>query len=233
MVGCGRKLGPYDCCTVVCGDCLQLMRELPDGCVDACITDPPYGIGYDASSSNQRGIQKFEMILGEESQFDARFLLRFSDVICWGANHYAHSLPQKEGQFYVWDKVLRNELDVRIAECEFCWHKKGTKPRIFRHLWSGAYRDSEWGIRSLHPNQKPLALMEWCIRQAGMPETILDPFLGSGTTAVAAKKLGRHFLGFEISPEYCRIAEERIALVEMQPQLFTPQPEQLPLNPEL
>ena len=60
-----------------------------------------------------------------------------------------------------------------------------------------------------------------------MPETILDPFLGSGTTAVAAKKLGRHFLGFEISPEYCKIAEERIALVEMKPTLFEPKPEQV------
>lgn len=58
---------------------------------------------------------------------------------------------------------------------------------------------------------------------------MVDPFLGSGTTAVAAKKLGRHFLGFEISAEYCRIAEERIALVEMQPNLFQPKPEQLKL----
>ena len=67
------------------------------------------------------------------------------------------------------------------------------------------------------------------IAEKAPPGTILDPFLGSGTTAVAAKKLGRHFLGFEISSEYCRIARERIALVEAQPSLFDKKPEQINL----
>jgi DNA modification methylase len=72
-----------------------------------------------------------------------------------------------------------------------------------------------------HPTQKPVALIEWCINLRWMPiGTILDPFLGSGTTAVAALKLGRHFLGFEIEPRYVEIARQRIALVEAQPNLF-------------
>ncbi len=76
-----------------------------------------------------------------------------------------------------------------------------------------------------HPCTKPLPVFMWLV--GAIEGTILDPFLGSGTTAVAAKKLGRHFLGFEISPEYCEIARKRIALVEAQPSLFQPKPEQL------
>lgn len=82
-----------------------------------------------------------------------------------------------------------------------------------------------------HPLPKPVALMEWLVTRLSRPgELVLDSFLGSGTTAVAAKKLGRHFLGFEISPEYCRIARERIALVEAQPSLFEPRAEQMELS---
>ena len=81
-----------------------------------------------------------------------------------------------------------------------------------------------------HPCPKPLSVMQWLINDAtDLGGLVLDPFLGSGTTAVAAKKLGRHFLGFEISEEYCRIARERIALVEAQPSLFGQKPEQLSL----
>ena len=79
----------------------------------------------------------------------------------------------------------------------------------------------------LHPCQKPQEIMDWLVDEAtALGETILDPFLGSGTTAVAARKLGRHFLGFEIEPKYCAIAEERIRLVEMQPTLFSKQAQQ-------
>jgi DNA modification methylase len=84
-----------------------------------------------------------------------------------------------------------------------------------------------------HPTTKPLRWIEWAVSLASREvELIFDPFLGSGTTAVAAKKLGRHFLGFEISPDYCKIAEERIALVEAQPNLFQPKAKQLSLGKE-
>ena len=116
-----------------------------------------------------------------------------------------------------------------MSEAELAWTDIGKGVRVFRHTWFGLIRDSERGAFH-HPTQKPVELMMWCVEQAKFPETILDPFLGSGTTAVAAKKLGRHFLGFEINPEYCKIAEERIALVEAQPNLFVPRPEQMQLE---
>ena len=193
------------------GDCLQLLKTLPDGCVDAVVTDPPYGIAYDASRSTQKGIQKFQKIAGDHQNFDPIPWLNFPDVILWGCNNYCNRIPTDQGQWYVWDKVTENGLKVRIAEAEFAWHKQGTKSRIFRHLWSGAYRASEASTKSVHPNQKPVKLMKWCL--SFLPEgcTVLDPFMGSGTTGVACVQTGRKFIGFEIDPNYFKIAEKRIA----------------------
>ena len=199
---------------IICGDCLEVMKDWPDGCVDLVLTDPPYGIGYDASESSQQGIQQFDMLHGDDVKFDATPFLRFSDVILWGCNNYCDSIPPTMGQWYAWDKVTKNGLKVRIAECEYAWHKCGTKPRIFRHLWSGAYRASEHGLRSVHPTQKPLALMAWCIDKSKSTGLILDPFCGSGTTCVAAKMLGRRYIGIDISEEYCQIARDRLRAVD-------------------
>tara|TARA_R110002095_G_scaffold133065_3_gene115537 strand:+ start:2989 stop:3654 length:666 start_codon:yes stop_codon:yes gene_type:complete len=194
--------------TIYHGDCREILPTLEP--VDLVLTDPPYGIGYDGGAS-QRGSQKLGPVIGDDEHFDPSLFLDYPDVICWGANNYAQRLPNL-GQFYVWDKVLRNGLDVRIAECEFAWHLKGTKPRVFRHLWSGAYRTGEEaGRRSVHPTQKPVALMRWCIeRVPGDPQTILDPFMGSGTTLRAAKDLHRKAIGIEIEERYCEIAADRL-----------------------
>ena len=227
VIGCGRKLGPYDCCTVVCGDCLELMKALPDGCVDAVIADPPYGLGTDTRyATNKRGGVDYPLIYGDEHPFDPGPFLGFPRVVLWGANHYANKLPNSPS-WLVWHKRLPNNSDINDqADVELAWSNCGGPARHFHYTWNGFLRDGEREAKRQHPTQKPIELMAWCIERAGRPEPILDPFLGSGTTAVAAKKLGRHFLGFEISPDYCRIAEERIALVEMQPQLFEKRPEQ-------
>jgi site-specific DNA-methyltransferase (adenine-specific) len=200
------------------GDSLQLLPGLPR--VDAVLTDPPYGIGYDASESTQRGIQSFPQIVGDEFTFDPSPWIDFPDAILWGCNNYCHAIPPRQGQWYFWDKVVRNGLSVRIGEGEFAWHKCGTKPRAFRHLWSGAYRDTESGESPVHPTQKPVALMEWCL--SFLPEgcTVLDPFMGSGTTGVACMNTGRRFIGIEIDEGYFNIAKRRIEAAAAQLKLF-------------
>ena len=190
--------------TIYCGDCREV---LPLVKADVVVTDPPYGIDYDGGAT-QRGSSNLGRIAGDDRPFDPSPFLGFADVLCWGANHYAQDLP-RSGQFYVWDKVTRNGLKVRIAECEFAWHLRGTKPRVFRHLWSGAFRASESGLPSLHPTQKPVAVMAWCLGLV-TPGVILDPFMGSGTTLVAAKQLGRRAIGIEIEERYCEIAVNRL-----------------------
>jgi len=193
--------------TIIHGDCREVLPLL-DG-EFTVVADPPYGIDYDASTSSQLGIQRFAKIVGDDGLFDPTFLMDFGDCILWGCNHYCHKIPPRCGQWYFWDKVTANGLKVRIAEGEYCWHKNGTKPRAFRHLWSGAYRASEMGQKSQHPNQKPVALLKWCISLADNNQ-ILDPFLGSGTTLVACKQLGRKGIGIELEERYCEIAANRL-----------------------
>jgi site-specific DNA-methyltransferase (adenine-specific) len=194
-------------CTLYRGDCIDVLPTLTG--VDAVVTDPPYGISLDTAASGNQHRQQFARIAGDNDLFDPTPWLNFPDVIMWGCNHYCHAIPPRQGQWYFWDKVTRNGLKVRIAEGEYCWHKRGTKPRAFRHLWSGAYRASECGQKSVHPTQKPVALMEWCLSLA-KGEVILDPFMGSGTTGVACVKAGRRFIGIELSREYFDTACRRI-----------------------
>ena len=220
MTGCGRKLGPYDCCTVIQGDCLELMKALPSGCVDAVITDPPYGVGL-SYANHDDGREGYRHFVGSAflqmrriSNFIAitpgiRNLWLYPEanwVVCWAK---PNSMGRSDmGGFNQWEPI--------------CIYGKHKMYHDFFYLPMCGQPDT-----GNHPCPKPYELLHWLIRKAtDEGVTILDPFLGSGTTAVAAKKLGRHFLGFEISETYCQIARERIALVDMQPSLFQPQPEQ-------
>ena len=214
---CGRKIGIYNCCSVVCGDCLELMKAIPDGAVDAVITDPPYGIGIAANPFRQKfEASDWDDEPATEQHFDE--LRRVSkQQIVWGGNYFP--LPPSQG-FLIWDKGQVESFSS--AMCEQAWMSQQRPAKMFR-LFAPSFSKE-------HPTQKPEPLMQWCIQQAGMPETILDPFAGSGTTGVAAAKLGRHYLLFEISEEYCRIARERIARVEAQPSLFDKPAEQIPLD---
>jgi site-specific DNA-methyltransferase (adenine-specific) len=231
-MSCSRKIGPYNCCSVVEGDCLELMKALPDGCVDAVITDPPYGIGYvhgDGGGCLARSTRFNRVsVFGDDRPFDPQPWLRFPVVVLWGANHYASKLPDSSA-WLTWDK-REGMCENDQADCEMAWTNLKRPARLIRHYWNGMLKASERGEERQHPTQKPIAVMEWCIRQAGECETVLDPYAGSGSTLVAAAKLGRHFLGFEISPAYVEIARKRIALVEAQPNLFQPKAEQLELG---
>ena len=203
---------PYyeaDGITIFCGDCREILPELEP--VDLVLTDPPYGIELNCKdeASGGKGRQSFDPVVGDDVHFDPTPFLGFTDVVLWGCNNYCGEIPPHIGQWGFWDKTLQNN-NCRIAEGEFFWHKCGTKPRAFRHLWSGAYRASESGQRSKHPTQKPIELMKWCIELSKSPGTILDPFMGSGTTLVAAKQLNRRAIGIEIEEKYCAIAVNRL-----------------------
>lgn len=202
------------------GDCLTLRESFP---LDAAIIgDPPYGIGLECRDEASGGVgrQNFDAIHGDTELFDPSPWLGFPDVILFGCNNFCHAIPPRQGQWYFWDKTLQNN-GCRIAEGEYFWHKQGTKPRAFRHLWSGAYRASESGERSVHPSQKPIALMEWCLQHVKQ-RTIIDPYLGSGTTAIACARNGREFIGCEVDNGYFWKAVERINKELNRAPLFEP-----------
>ena len=206
--------------TLYLGDCLEILPTLPK--VDAVITDPPYGIGYSHGVGGGKLARSTQFdhhpIVNDDRPFDPAPWLTFAKVILWGANHYASRLPDSPS-WLTWDKrdgICSNDQ----ADCEHAWSNLGGPARIKRHLWNGMLKDSERGITRVHPTQKPIAVMTWCIEQAGMPETILDPYMGSGTTGVACINLGRKFIGIEIEPKYFDIAVERITNAQRQERMF-------------
>lgn len=182
------------------------------------VSDPPYGIAFKHGGNDNSGIgggryaTKFAdvAIHGDEKPFDPAPLLIFgSDCILWGANHFADRLPSSSSWF-VWDKRAASGHSNDFADCEIAWSNVGSVARIFRHHWDGMMKASERGQPRQHPTQKPIVLMSWCISKVGKTLTILDPYMGSGTTGVAAASLGRSFIGIEIEESYFEVACERI-----------------------
>ena len=135
----------------------------------------------------------------------------------WGGNYFADKLPSCSG-WLVWDKERPDELDQ--ATCELAWTNFVKGVRRFRYLWHGMMRSGEKG-ENYHPTQKPVALQEWLLTLRWTPRgTILDPYMGSGTTGVACANLGRKFIGIEIDERYFQIACERIDAAYAQGRLF-------------
>ena len=226
--------------TLYLGDCREILPTLPK--VDACITDPPYGIDFAHAGNDNGGIgngryaTKFagEKIIGDAIPFDPIFICELNiPTILWGGNHFATRL-QASPCWLIWDKRAASGHTNDFADCEIAWANFGGVARIFRHHWDGMMKASERGEPRCHPTQKPIALMSWCISQIkSNPKTILDPFMGSGTTGVAAVQLGRKFIGIEIDKRYFDIACTRIENAQRQTSLFEPQPAAKPVNANL
>ena len=221
------------------GDCLEILPTLDN--VDACITDPPYGLNIGGSGTiggsgvvqpKDYGRSDWDEFPMSAGQWTA--IRRISDRwIVWGGNHLAHVIGPHAGML-VWDKRCQDGWDDTFSEMEVAFTNTLSRAKGFRHLWAGALRASERGANvRQHHTQKPVALMEWCLSFLPDAHTILDPFMGSGTTGVACAKLGRRFIGIEIEPRYFTIACKRIEQAYAQPDFFVEKPkpaEQLKLG---
>jgi site-specific DNA-methyltransferase (adenine-specific)/modification methylase len=140
-------------------------------------------------------------------------------AILFGGNYFP--LPPARC-WLIWDK---DNGANKFADAEMAWTNIDGAVRLKRHKWQGMLQENmaQKEVR-VHPTQKPMPIMAWCIEQAGNPESILDPFMGSGTTGVAAIQLGRKFIGIEREPKYFDIACQRIEQAVAQGHLFTPEP---------
>jgi DNA modification methylase len=190
------------------GDCRDILPELPK--VDLVLTDPPYGIGADkkrGDTGKNKHIKQRDYYYGE---WDIKIDQTLIDIIIdmgafcclWGGNYYRVS---PSPSWLVWDKMNGTN---RYADCELAWTNYGIAARLVKHLWHGYLRENNED--RFHPTQKPLNIIKWAAELSPLNNTILDPFMGSGTTLVAAKQLGRRAIGIEISQEYCDIAIERL-----------------------
>lgn len=197
------------------GDCREILPTLPK--VDAVITDPPYGIKRDGkppSTSSHGGHKGYEFMGWDDGRPDGSLI----DLVCvaadrtviWGGNYFADLLPPTS-KWLVWDKGQR----IDQADAELAWTSMQGALRVFTLNRVAIATDG-----AVHPTQKPVALMEWCITQAGEPQTILDPFMGSGTTGVACMNLGRSFIGIERERKYFDIACRRIEDAQRQGRMF-------------
>jgi site-specific DNA-methyltransferase (adenine-specific) len=203
------KLKPYydrDGITIYHGDCREILPTLDP--VDLVLTDPPYGIAYDPSRYKTSTCK--QPIAGDGKAFDPDLLLSIpaDHKIIWGGNNFANQMPR--GGWLCWDKRCGEQADkVLGAPFELAWVSKETSYKMKRLQHAGAKNADGEGIKRVHPTQKPVALMQWCI---GLfpSKTILDPYMGSGTTLVAAKLEGRRAIGIEIEERYCEVAKERL-----------------------
>lgn len=212
--------------TLYLGDCRDILPTL--GKVDAVVTDPPYGIAkvWKGGFSNKHGWSKADRGKHLRNSWDGQppspellkqILAQSNQQIIWGGNYF--DLPTSRC-WLIWNKPERG---FTLAEAEMAWTNKDSVVRVFDAPRSEPDR--------VHETQKPVALMKWCV---GKTEgTVLDPFMGSGTTGVACVKLGRKFIGIEIEPKYFDIACRRIE--QAQPEMFiecAPEPKQEALFPE-
>lgn len=203
---------PYykdDYATIYHGDCCEILPQIEK--VDLVLTDPPYGMAYNhGKTTNRKWDSRHHgvAITGDDAPFDPVVFLGFPQVVLWGANYYADKLPPSRG-WLVWQK-RPNMKPNDFSDCELAWTNQPMPVRCFSHMWNGVLRDSEVAQKTLHPTQKPIALMRWCLSFFPEAKTILDPFMGSGATLRAAKDLGLQSIGIEIEEKYCEIAAERL-----------------------
>lgn len=205
--------------TLYLGDCRDILPTL--GKVDAVVTDPPYGIGRDGqrkSTSSHGGHKGYDFKGWDSSAPDVALLKSLIETslhqIIWGANYFPQALPPSMGWLF-WDKGQR----INQSDGELAFTNLRQALRVFTLNRVAISQDG-----AVHPTQKPLRLIKWCLGFLPDAHTILDPFMGSGTTGVACARMGRAFIGIEIDPGYFDIACRRIEAAYKQPDMLIEKP---------
>ena len=211
--------------TIYHGDCKDILGD-GDLKADLLCTDPPYGIGMShgriggsrggGGFANRKFCRTYPARDWGESDWDDA--PASSDLIemcrstapaqlIWGGNYF--NLPPSM-RWLVWDK--RND-GTSFADCELAWTNQRAAVRIFRWRWSGMLQEhgGRHKEQRFHPTMKPLPLMKWCLSLFPKAHSVLDPFMGSGTTLLAAKSMGLLATGIEREERYCEIAAQRLS----------------------
>ena len=210
---------------IICADCLDILKRLPDKCVDLVLTDPPYGInvaktgkvgGEKLAPVKDYGAKKWDEYIPDRELFNE--VLRVSKhAIIFGGNYFVEYLTNSSC-WLVWNKLNTGNF----ADCELAWTNFNTAVRKYDYLWNGMLQENmkEKEIR-IHPTQKPVGLFMKILQDySNENDLILDCFSGSGTTAVACHNLKRRFICIEKDPEYYRASCERLEQAQKQQTLF-------------
>lgn len=203
-----RLVSPFyerDGITIYNADCREILPFLDR--FDLLLTDPPYGMNRDGKppSTSRHGGHKGYKFAGWDNEPPKRYLFDMlfevsDEQIIWGANFFPHCVPPSMGWLF-WDKGQR----IDQSDGELAFTSRDGALRVFELNRAAIAQDG-----AVHPTQKPLRLMKWCIGLVPEAKSVLDPFMGSGTTLLAAKLLGLRAVGIEINREYCEAAVERL-----------------------
>lgn len=236
------SIAPYyrdDAVVIFNTDCKEIVPQMPKVCL--LLTDPPYGIGENGqrNASGDRPTSKWKNPVSQHYvTFDDskppdketfELLLSISDnQIIWGGNYFTQYL-RPSMCWLIWNKKVAE--GERLSAFEMAWTSYSSKARMIDYLWAGFKKQKP--EQRQHPTQKPLDVLSWCIHHAGDVQTILDPFAGSGTTAVAAKLLGRKCVCIEREERYCEIAAKRCAQDYLQLTESAPRDTLVPVQEQL
>ena len=206
--------------TLYLGDCLEILPTL--GQFDAVVTDPPYGIGESKGRNKSRSKLAVSKDYGNDEWDNEPITKQDVDLIrniskwqiIFGGNYF--ELPPTKC-WLVWDK---ENGATDFADAELAWTNLDKAVRLKRYMWHGMLRANK-EPRGDHPTQKPVGIMEWVISHLPQDvETIIDPYMGSGTTGVACAKMGKTFVGIEREQKYFDIACQRIEQAYAQADMF-------------
>ena len=202
-------------------DCLEHMRKIPDNFYDLCLTDPPYGIGMDgkvgingAGRAKEYQNKNWDKSTPSKEIFDE--IIRVSkNQIIFGANHFIDKIPYSSSCWLFWDKDNKESF---FADGELAWTNFKTAVRVYKFRWHGMLQqDMANKEERHHPTQKPVELFKMILRDYAIKNDytkIFDPFMGSGTTAIACKSLGLDYVGCELDKDYYEIINKRLSQVQ-------------------
>lgn len=220
--------------TVRCADSKEVIENVPEA--DLLLTDPPYGVDVVEGSGssvrnapraeamsdgdgnigfdNQARAAAYKPVIGDDEDFDPTFLLDYADTqLIFGGHCFANKLPDNP-RWLVWDKKPEGGEGYFFGDAELIWTNDTTRKsvKLYRHIWAGMIREGDRDVEGprVHPTQKPVGLLAEIIQDhSDQDHTVLDPFLGSGSTLLAAEQTDRVCHGIELDPHYCQVTINR------------------------
>lgn len=208
---------------IINADCLDILKQLPDKCIDLVLTDPPYGINCDGGSyglgvsPTQYEKKDWDKDIPSKEIFDEMIRVSKNQIIC-GGNYFTEYLAPTKG-WRIWDKIGELKCENNFSECEMLWTSFKTQTKKYLVIQQGFIRKDK--SERIYPTQKPIQLFEMALQEFSKEnDLVLDCFSGSGTTAIACHNLKRRFICVEKDFDYWKASCKRLEDHQRQGVLF-------------